>query len=168
MIAMSADIRPLYFLAEAGAVFVRIARGEKRPLGNGWQHRGTDNVELVEAWIRSGCGVGLLLGRESGLVDVEHDDAEGEAIARELGIDSIPCPTWRSARGLHRLFRWSDCLPDSAVAKIGALEVRIGGRAAQSVLPPSRHPTGLSYRWETSPLEASVPEIPASILESLF
>lgn len=162
------DLRSLEALAAAGGLFVRLARGEKRPLGSGWQGKGTDDVGIVSTWLRSGSGVGLLLGPGTGLVDVEADDQDGEAVARELGLDSIPCPTWRSARGLHRLFRWSDALPPTAVAHVGPLEVRIGGRAAQSVLPPSKHPTGVLYRWQTSPADVVVPEIPETLLEALF
>jgi hypothetical protein len=164
----SEDRLALEALAAAGGLFVRLARGEKRPLGAGWQNRGTAEVGVVSTWLRSGGGVGLLLGPGTGLVDVEADDEAGEAVARELGLDLIPCPTWRSARGVHRLFRWTDELPSTAVAHVGPLEVRIGGRAAQSVLPPSRHPTGIPYRWETSPVDVAVPEIPASVLEALF
>lgn len=163
----SADLEDLEALAAGGAVFVRLVRGEKRPLGAAWQTRGTRDVEIVSGWLRAGNGAGLLLGPDSGLVDVETDNPDGEAVVRELGLLDVDGPAWTSARGTHRLYRWSPDLPTTAVAHVGGLEVRIGGRAAQSVLPPSRHPTGIVYRWSRRPSDVAVPEIPTSVLEAL-
>lgn len=162
------DTQSLEALAAAGGLFVRLAVSDKRPIGSRWQTRGTSSVDEVRQWVRGyRANVGLLLGPDSGLVDVETDDESADDVARELGLDTIPGPTWRSARGLHRLYRWQHGLPMSAVSHVGPLEVRIGNRAAQSVLPPSRHPTGMFYRWETSPADIAVPEIPASLLDKL-
>lgn len=161
------DTRSLEALAATGGLFVRLAIEGKRPIGRQWQTLGTPSVDDVRRWRQYGHNVGLLLGPDSRLVDVETDDETADAVARELGLDSIPGPTWRSARGLHRLYRWRHGLPLSAVAHVGPLEVRIGNRSAQSVLPPSRHPTGTVYRWETSPADIAVPELPASLLDEL-
>lgn len=162
-------------LLSLGCRVVRLARREKRPLGAGWQQRSTDDPETVAAWLRSGSNVGLLLGPASGVIDVESDSPEGEALAQGLGLDRLDgagfTPTWRSARGVHRLYRWEPWMPAAATIDLGGLEVRIGGRAAQSVLPPSVHPTGAAYRWEIHPwLDAGEPcvaEVPAALREQL-
>jgi hypothetical protein len=39
--------------------------------------------------------------------------------------------------------------------KIGGAEIRIGGKPAQSVLPPSTHPSGRPYTWLVSPQQCS-------------
>ena len=142
-------------LLALGARVVRLAPREKRPVGTRWQDRSTDDPAVVAGWLEAGANIGLLLGPASGVIDVESDSAEGEALAQHYGLDRLDgagfTPTWRSARGVHRLYRWEPWMPTAATINLGGLEVRIGGRAAQSVLPPSRHPTGLVYRWEITP-----------------
>jgi len=142
------DLAPL---AAAGCRFVRLARGEKRPLGAAWQHKSTDDLDAVAAWLAARSNVGILLGPDSGVIDVEYDDPAGRDQLAAYGVLDIPTPTWRSARGEHRLFRWAPWMPAAAAVKAGDLEIRIGGRAAQSVLPPSRHPSGAAYEWIIDP-----------------
>jgi hypothetical protein len=154
-------------LAAAGCRFVRVARREKRPLGAAWQTKATDNPADVANWLRSGSNVGLLLGPASGIVDVEYDDPAGREQLAAFGILDIATPTWRSARGEHRLFRWEPWMPAAAVVHADDLEIRIGGRAAQSVLPPSIHPDGQPYSWTTSPADVAIASFPAQLLAGL-
>ena len=159
---------PINALAAAGCRFVRVARRGKRPLGAAWQHRATDNPAEVAAWLAARSNVGILLGPASGVVDVEYDDPAGLEQLAAFGILDIPTPTWRSARGEHRLFRWEPWMPPAAVVKADALEVRLGGRAAQSVLPPSIHPDGTTYRWTTSPADVPIAPFPAQLLAGAY
>jgi hypothetical protein len=151
-------------LAAAGCLFVRLARGEKRPIGSGWQHKGTDDLDAVAAWLAARSNVGILLGPESGVVDVEYDEPEGREHLAAFGIFDLRTPTWRSARGEHRLFRWEPWMPATAAMKVDAIEIRIGGRAAQSVLPPSIHPSGAAYEWIVSPADVAIAPFPAQLL----
>lgn len=155
------DLTPL---AATGCRFVRLARGEKRPLGAAWQHKSTDDLAHVAAWLAARSNVGILLGPASGVVDVEYDDPAGLDQLAAYGVLDIPTPTWRSARGEHRLFRWEPWLPEAAAIKAGDIEIRIGGRAAQSVLPPSRHPSGAAYEWIRSPSDVEIAPFPAQLL----
>jgi hypothetical protein len=151
-------------LASIGCRFVRLARREKRPVGAAWQTRSTGSPEDVAAWLRAGANVGLLLGPASGVVDVEFDNPAGLEQLAAFGVLDLRTPTWRSARGEHRLFRWEPWMPASAVVHFDDLEIRIGGKAAQSVLPPSRHPDGTVYEWIVSPQEVAVAAFPAQLL----
>ena len=135
-----------------GAACVRVAKCGKVPLGRAWQTLASSVVDVIGGWISSGYNVGLLLGH-SGLVDVEYDDAEGRQLLERLGLSSVQTPTYTSGRGEHRIFRLVDDLPACGWRKFGGLELRIGGKPAQSVLPPSRHPDGRTYRWTISPAE---------------
>lgn len=151
----------------AGGLFVRLARREKRPLGRDWPSMATDDLDAVARWLQAGSNVGLLLGPASGLVDVEFDEDEGEDILRALDVDAVPTPTWTSERGAHRLFRWAPWMPAVGWRKAGPLELRIGGAPAQSVLPPSVHPSGAPYRWVLSPLEVAPAEFPEALAPML-
>lgn len=158
---MTPELAPL---AAAGCQFVRLARREKRPLGAAWQHKATADLDAVAGWLRAGANVGLLLGPASGVVDVEYDAWPGIEDLAAYGLTDIATPRWRSSRGEHRLFRWEPWMPQSAVVRVGLLEIRIGGRAAQSVLPPSIHPDGTAYEWIVSPQECPVAAFPRELL----
>ena len=118
-----------------------------------WQLSATDEEEAIAEWFEDEGqplpNVGLLLGEESGVVDVEFDDDEGRATLKRLGLINVDTPTYRSSRGEHRLFRVEPGLPATAVVKVHGLEIRLGGggKAAQSVVPPSRRAQGGSYEW---------------------
>jgi hypothetical protein len=161
------SVRELDTLLRLGAAIVRLGPREKRPLGGAWHARASRDFRTVCRWIGEGYNVGLLLGPESGVIDVESDTAEAEEIAVLLGLDRTETTSWRSRRGLHRLYRWAPWMPSAASIKIGGLEVRIGGRAAQSVLPPSIHPTGIPYRWEVRPFVSDAELCVADVPEAL-
>ena len=98
------------------------------------------------------------LDRETGGVMVfTKTDEAGAELFRELETrDGTPLcdlatPCWSSQRGMHYLFRLADPIPDRGWVKRSGLEFRFGGKPAQSVLPPSVHPTGRPYSWLVSP-----------------
>jgi len=144
--------------------YVKLARRDKRPMGASWQTRATASVSEVESWIEDGHNVGLLLGPQSGVIDVEFDTEDGRAEMESLGLLDVETPTWRSARGEHRLFAYEPWMPEAAVIHRGGVEFRIGGRAAQSVLPPSTHPSGGVYEWIRRPSETPIAKLPRWIL----
>ena len=139
-------------LLEYGAACVRVAPNDKRPLGTAWHTLASSTADVIDDWLASGYNLGILLGHGN-LIDVEYDDADGRAMLASLGLLDIATPTWASGRGEHRLFRLDGSLPPMGWRKIGGAEIRIGGKPAQSVLPPSRHPSGSMYRWLVSPME---------------
>jgi hypothetical protein len=136
--------------------------------GAGWPKLATrdpgEAAVLFEDWPHD--GVGVVLGQRSGVIDLECDSPEAEQQLQELFGGEIPhTPTFRSTRGLHRLFRWTDALPPSELEKakfnLGAIEFRAGGgdKAAQTVFPPSGGRT-----WLVSPDDEQPAEIPATVL----
>jgi hypothetical protein len=164
---MEKPMKEIETLAAAGCRFVRLARREKRPLGAAWQTKSTDSLEAISQWLEAGHNIGLLLGPASGVVDVEFDEPAGIEQLAAFGITDIHTPTWRSARGEHRLFRWEPWMPLTAVVKADSLEIRLGGRAAQSVLPPSVHPCGGKYEWIVPPSLVTIAPFPAQLLRGL-
>jgi hypothetical protein len=142
--------------------------------GGGWQHRATYSEDEIAEWFENGerLNIGILLGRESGIVDVEVDGPEAQEVLERFGLDQIATPTYRAHRGEHRIFRYNDRLPDVAVVKVEGLEVRTGGggRAAQSVAPVSWHGSGVQYRWLDGLSIDDVPpaELPPDFMEAIL
>lgn len=137
-------------LLDHGAAVVKVARHDKRPLGNAWNTLATTIADVIGEWLGEGYNLGLLCG-SGNIIDVEYDDATGRETLARLGLLDIETPTWASGRGEHRLFRLEGPLPAMGWKKVGGAEIRIGGKPAQSVLPPSTHPSGQPYVWLVSP-----------------
>jgi hypothetical protein len=139
-------------ILDHGAACVRVARSGKRPLGNAWHTLASCTADVIGRWIATGYNVGLLLGH-GGIIDIEHDDERGRETIARLGLADVRTPTYTSGRGSHRLFRLRGPVPLCGWKVIGGMEVRLGGKPAQSVLPPSVHPSGVAYRWTISPAD---------------
>jgi hypothetical protein len=139
-------------LLSFGAACVRVASRRKSPVGLAWQTLGTTDADVIAGWLAVGDNVGLLCGHGN-LIDIEFDDAAGRQTLAALGLLDVQTPTWASSRGEHRLFRLTDPLPPWGWKKFRGLEIRFGGKPAQSVLPPSLHPSGVRYRWLTAPTD---------------
>jgi hypothetical protein len=135
-----------------GAACVRVAKRGKMPIGMAWHTLATTMADVIGKWIAGGYNVGILLGHGS-LIDIEYDDAAGRRLLEHLGLADARTPTYTSGRGEHRIFRLSDPVPCCGWRKYGGLEIRFGGKPAQSVLPPSRHPDGRWYCWTISPVD---------------
>ncbi len=122
----------------------------KHPIHKNWAASASNDEDQIIEWFdgREDRNVGLLLGPQSGVIDIEFDDERGREIADKLLADVIT-PTYRSGRSVHRLFLWDDSLPDIQKRVVNGLEIRIGGggKLTQSVLPPSRHHSGCDYDW---------------------
>ena len=120
----------------------------KHPIQHDWPGHATDRVDTIRSWFDKyeGCNWGVKLGEESGVIDVEFDDAAGRAVADKLFKD-VHTMTYTSGRSDHRFFKWHPDLPQQAVIKKHGLEIRTGGgkKAAMSIIPPSVHPSGVSY-----------------------
>jgi hypothetical protein len=122
----------------------------KRPIGKAWGTAYATRGQLLSVFDRhKGAGVGVLLGPDAGVVDVEVDD---EAAAASL-LARVELPEtlgWTSARGAHRLFLWDKRLAGlPTVAHLGGTELRLGqeGKQLVSVCPPSVGDDRRRRRW---------------------
>lgn len=152
-------------------------------LGDRWQTFDWTAEEIERAFkLRKNLNVGLRFGPGS-CIDCEADSEDEERAFQELfdGCTIPPTPTFRSKRGGHRLFAWSEVLavPGKAVLKFHGLGIRVGaGKGAHSCVPPSVNTDGTTREWIVSPddcpfaplsdivlrriLEANKPEPPAA------
>jgi hypothetical protein len=142
--------------------------------GNAWHLSASKDEERILSWFEGSkpVNLGILLGPKSGVIDVELDGPDAIAAWNSLGLGEIYTPTYKAGRGPHRLFRWSEDLPAVQVKKPLGIEVRIGndGKAAQSVLPPSRHHTGVYYEWlqGLSPDDVELAPLPDKLVSLLW
>lgn len=157
-------------LASLGWFLCPMDSGSKNPgsiLGANWPAKCSNDPQVIASWPQ-GCNLGVLLGSKSGLIDLEFDSETGEQLIEswleECG--NPPTPTYRSAKSVHRLFRWEEKFSFEK-AKFGRLgvEFRFGNDTAQSVIPPSVHETGAVYQWldGLSPEDVPVAPLPDAI-----
>ena len=168
---------PVHFPVSGGGCSCRKAHdcpsAGKHPRHSDWANvASADESQLRKWWKRwPDANVGLLLGPSSGIVDIEFDDQRGRELAERL-LGDIRTPTYSSQRSVHRLFRWTDFLPDVQKVETGGLECRLGGggKACQSVLPPSLHESGRRYAWEPGlgPGDVDVAVLPQSLLSLIY
>jgi len=129
---------------------IPVEAGSKRPLFARWPESRLDESDLE---IFEGRNVGLLLGSASGdLVDVDCDWPEAAELARELLPPTGLVHGRRGAPSSHWWYRARGAR--TAVFRVGPVSTRkativeLRGAGAQTVVPPSTHPSGETLRWE--------------------
>jgi putative DNA primase/helicase len=138
----------------------------KRPIAKEWGKERPDEKYLRATFRRCPkAGVGLKLGAEGGIVDIDVDDPGPAApVLRRMFPDGTPSTGgWKNAEGrFHLLFLWDDRFAryGKAIVKGGAhypgLEIRIGAapgspKQFQSVIPPSLMANGAQRKWNGNP-----------------
>lgn len=118
--------------------------------------------------------VGCVLGQVSGVVRVDVDGAEGEALLVAMSASDLP-PTWTfrsSPAGRGLLYAWPRDMPCTSTVRGlpgDHKELRLMANGSQTILPPSRHPSGALYAWEPgcSPDDLELAPAPAWLVERL-
>ena len=139
--------------------------GSKNPgsiLGKDWPSKCSNDPAVIASW-PEGCNLGVLLGSRSGIIDLEFDSDQGEMLVNswleDCGNPVTPC--YKSAKSVHRLFRWDEKFAlEGAKFGLMGVEFRFGCNAAQSVIPPSLHESGVRYEWIVPPWECEPIELP--------
>jgi putative DNA primase/helicase len=126
--------------------YVLVKSRSKVPAQRGW----TSLPPVAPDWeaVRRGdYNVGVLLGDD--LVDVDLDDDLAARIAPEVLPYTLTYGR-QSRRRSHYLYRLDDGSIDTTKWKLpnGALLLELRSSGAQSVVPPSTHPSGEQYEWD--------------------
>ena len=146
----------------------------KRAVVIGWDANRLTEDDL-RAYLADGrLSIAIALHR-SDVMDVETDSPEGEAMLRRLLNGGQHTPTWKSRRGMHRLFKRPPGLPDRAKIEVDGIEFRIGNRPALTTLPPSvnvgkdNRPDGTVKSWlpDLSVWDITPAPLPAKLLDLL-
>lgn len=148
----------------------------KRPIG-AWLafQRKAAAEETVRSWWRTNptANVGIALGGPaSGMIAVDTDNAMAEEAIRRLA-GGEPAPTWEfhTGKGYRRLYgvaRDNEYSTSHFGAKLGN-GLSLLGLGAQTVMPPSRHPSGGRYRWAEgrSPDDIAIEPAPVWLLDEM-
>jgi hypothetical protein len=153
----------LAFRAKGYNVVPQAAVDKKHPAVK-WkvlQDRLADQAEL-EGWKHLfENGVGFITGAISGVIVIESDGPEGEAVLAEFEREHGPLPdtlTIRSGsgRGLHRHFRH----PGFTVKTVAnpSIKLDVKGDKGYCVLPPSLHKSGGRYEVVNDAEPAPLPD----------
>lgn len=120
----------------------------KRPLGERWGLERPTEETLRDIFGRHpDAGVGIRLGPEGGVIDLDCDGPQAEeTLVRLLGGECIETLGWDSERGNHLILRWDDRLLKYGITvnehhtNYPGVGLRFGGpeKQFQSVCPPSR------------------------------
>ncbi|KAB2946998.1 MAG: bifunctional DNA primase/polymerase [Candidatus Methanoperedens sp.] len=143
----------------------------KRPLLNSWQKRKKATATELKEWFeKTDNNVGLVLGKESGIIVIDLDKLDwvdvifppGQKILEKtLRADRI------TGRG-HVYFKFTDKIGNWKFHEFG---IEILGEGNQVVVPPSVHREGQQYKWqltEGADLETfEIPELPENVIETI-
>lgn len=150
---------------------------QKNPLVTAWQKAATTDEEVIADWWDRwpGANIGIVMGPSSGIIDIEADTPEADKFLADLfDGHEIITPTFQTARGKHRLFKYTDQLPNSDKAHWRLrgdldLDFKIGnGKGTYCMFPPSIHPDGPQYKWLLHPDEVDVAELPDQVIARLW
>jgi len=147
---------------EMGYTPIPITPGEKRPAIPQWtrvSYDTADDVRLMFKNAESEAGaevnIGLALGEASGgLVDVDLDHPKALRL-RDLFLPPTAMMSGRAgARRSHYWYDLVDSLPEGTrryKMPDGSVSVELRSSGGQTLIAPSKHPSGESYRWEGEP-----------------
>ena len=144
--------------AEHGLPVLPIKPGEKRPPMAGWQNHATTDEPTIENWftgLYSDHGVGIATGGTIFALDIDvSGDKAGDETLADLEQQHGPLPDTATvltgSGGQHRYFLMPAgvTIRNNAATALGpGLDIR--GEGGQCVAPPTIHPNGRPYEWES-------------------
>lgn len=149
----------------------------KAPLLKNWSSWAITSRDDILEWFRDSKGIpiniGVPLGEPSNMVGLDIDGHAGEVILLALSEGNLP-PTWEFTTGAGRriLYRLPSGLKTKKIKISGTEkheEFAILSSGTQSVLPPSRHSSGIIYKWkqDCSPMDIPLADCPLWVLQKI-
>lgn len=134
-------------LAEKGFHVFPCKPGEKEPATPNGHRAASNDPEKVRRLFAgpSDYNIGLVPGR-SGHVVVDVDSEEGESELRRLWGEIPDTVSWTTGKGRHRLYRTP--VPLRSRNRV-ATDLDVKAEGGYVVVPPSIHPSGGRYSFET-------------------
>ena len=170
----------VYARKKGWSVFPLRERDKVPATANGFKDATNDEEKIGQLWGDRDFNIGLATGEASGVFvfDVDGDHPKGGgltgpealAILEERHGELTPTLAVRTGNGAHYYYRMPvgrDLRNRARITIDGqrtGLDVRADG--GYVVLPPSIHPNGRTYSWDTSCL--NIAEAPEWLLEALY
>lgn len=140
----------------------------KRPIGKEWGASRPTEESLRATWAaHPGAGVGLKMGLDAGIIDVEIDDAAtGFDTLRELFGEIPKTMGYESNRGPHYIFKYDPRVARWNRSKLTykGVEFRFGTidpadpKQMQSVVPPSVKADDMARQWHPIRVLGTLPD----------
>lgn len=135
---------------------IAIYKNTKCPIGKKWNKNWSASYWRSFFEDSNDFNLGILLGD---IVDVEGDTAEANILLNKL-IGNVPHPKFSSSKSIHHLF----LTPDQKLTRFTCDGIEFRGHNHQSVVPPSNHLDGTTYKW-LQDSKFHVPPMPHDLLE---
>lgn len=178
MTATPAHLAAMGYAAKGWRV-IPITPGKKHPGINGWQNAATTDLSLIDQWWTTNPddGVGIATGPASGIfvLDVDiTDNKRGDDTLEDLELTygtlppTVECITGSGGRHIYFAYPPGVEIRNDAGRKLGpGLDIR--GTGGQVLAPPTIHPNGHPYTWETEgdPDDTDVADAPGWLIALL-
>ena len=157
------------WIMEVGSTPVMIPIGKKGPETKNWNQVKYPSQEVAEAAFSVPCNVGILLGAEYKVVDIDLDCMEAAAVARYLLPQDTSVFGRESSPRSHYLYSCEEAgeairMKDGAGKITVELRSQPGGKACQTVMPGSVHPCGEHIVWWKTDTPKAIPFDQLSLL----
>lgn len=145
----------------------------KSPIISDWANHTKTTIQDLNKWFDKNqyINIGIPLGSNSGIVGIDVDGMQYLDKLKKISNGDLP-DTWqyKTGNGYRYLYR----LPSNIETKKYAIRLNNGEIALlcdgqQTVLPPSNHASGATYRWSNghSPDDLSLTESPEWLIDTI-
>lgn len=165
---MKNDLNPSRFeeAARLGLRVFPVKKAGKQPAVASWKayDENPATPDELSAWDASDLSVGIACGANSGVVVLDVDSAEAQALVDSWGLPVTPCVI--TGRGSHYYFRHPGFKVSNSV-RIAGTKLDIRGDGGYVVGAGSLHESGAIYEWAVSPDDVEFADLPPVVLDQL-
>jgi len=141
-----------------GLTIIPLKFRSKRPLVR-WANSWNPSIEQLQSYFTRPANIGVLCGESLAVIDCDSEDVYSDFIAsHQLPPD---CPIVKTSRGYHI---WMKPKKPIRSQRVGSIEIKCLG--SYIVVPPSLHPSGVSYVFQVPP-NGALPEVDLKALLNL-
>jgi hypothetical protein len=147
---------------DAGYSVIPDKFASKQPAIKGWTNycveKPTD--QEIENWSNSfpESNVAVCLGRASGIVAIDFDCTDPQ-VAEIMELFTPPSKVEKKGtKGWTRFYKWHPGIKTDKLDINGNIIFEVLSEGKKTTIPPSKHPSGMSYEWSGKSLASVCPE----------